>query len=513
MSLAIGTRLGPYEITAQIGSGGMGEVYKAHDTRLDRDVAIKTSREKYSERFEREMRAIASLSHPNICVLYDVGPDYLVMELLEGQTLQQLLQSRRLTNQESIRIAEQMAEALHAAHAKGITHRDIKPGNVFVSPRGHAKVLDFGLAKLTAEPQGPDAETQTMGSNLSTPGQAMGTAPYMAPEQARGLELDARADIWALGVVFYEMLTGSRPFEGTTLALVYDAILNKPAPLSNVPAELQSIVAKLLEKDRDRRYQTASAAEEDLRRFTSGTFIGAPAETAAPPPPEPASAPSTAPSRFRNRRRWRRMAPWAIPVFVIYGMTSRWFRSPESQPASSPIDNRLPVVVGEFANRTQDAVWNDTLREAMTVQMQQSDAFLPLSPQQISNLLEEMDREPKAPLSPELAQEVCKEAKGYAALNGTITQIGASYALLLTAASCETGQLLGSSSAEVETKENVLGALEGMARDLRFKMTGSLPADSKWRIKSGARRPPRPDGKFRPDGKSKFPGERPTPPQ
>jgi serine/threonine protein kinase len=231
MSLASGTRLGPYEITEQIGGGGMGEVYKALDTRLNRFVAIKTSREKYNERFEREMRAIASLSHPNICVLHDVGPDFIVMELLEGQTLQQLLQSRRLTRDESIRIAEQMAEALHAAHAKGVTHRDIKPSNVFVSPRGHVKVLDFGLAKVAAEPRTGD-ETQTMDNHLSTPGQAMGTAPYMAPEQARGIELDARADIWALGVVFYEMLTGSRPFDGTTLALVYDAILNRPVDLA-----------------------------------------------------------------------------------------------------------------------------------------------------------------------------------------------------------------------------------------------------------------------------------------
>lgn len=494
MSLENRTRLGPYEIIEQIGSGGMGEVYKAHDTRLNRDVAIKTSREKYSERFDREMRAIASLSHPNICVLHDVGPDYIVMELLEGQTLQKLLQSRRLTAQESIRIAEQMAEALHAAHAKGITHRDIKPGNVFVSPRGHVKVLDFGLAKLAAEPHGPDAETQTMGSNLSTPGQAMGTAPYMAPEQARGMDLDPRADIWALGVVFYEMLTGSRPFDGTTLALVYDAILNKPVALANVPADLRPVISRLLEKDRDRRYQSAAAVEEDLRRLTSGTFMGTAAGPTAPPHrPEPAAEepPSRPPrsSPIRSQRRLRRLIPWALVVFAFYQASSRlsWFRS--SEPPTAPTDNRLQVVVGEFANRTQDTVWNDTLREALTVQMQESTAFLPLSSNQIGTLLEEMKRDPKEPLAPELAHQLCEQADAYAVLNGSITQIGASYALSLTASSCDGGQLLASASAQVENKENVLGALQSMAYDLRQKMTAAVPPGQRWRFKAGGRRP------------------------
>ncbi len=495
MSLENGTRLGPYEITAQIGSGGMGEVYRALDTRLNRDVAIKTSREKYSERFEREMRAIASLSHPNICVLYDVGPDYLVMELLEGQTLQQLLQSRRLTRDESIRIAEQIAEALHAAHAKGITHRDIKPGNIFVSPRGHVKVLDFGLAKVASAPRTGD-ETQTMDGLLSTPGQAMGTAPYMAPEQARGIELDARADIWALGVVFYETLTGSRPFDGTTLALVYDAILNKPADLTAVAADLRPIVTRLLEKDRERRYQTAASVEEDLRRLISGTFVGAADGPSAPPRPEPAAAdPPLRPSRnsrSRARRRLKGLIPWAIVVFAFYQASSRlsWFHS--DPPPQLPFDSRLHVVVGEFANRTDDAVWNDTLREALTVQMQQSDAFLPLSPNQTGDLLQQMQLDPKAPLAPELAQQVCERAKAYAALNGTITQIGSRYALLLTASSCEGGQLLASTSGEAESKEEVLDKLQAMALDLRYKMTESIPPQSKWRIKTGAKRPKRP---------------------
>jgi serine/threonine protein kinase len=494
MSLANGTRLGPYEITEQIGSGGMGDVYKALDTRLNRFVAIKTSREKYNERFEREMRAIASLSHPNICVLHDVGPDFIVMELLEGQTLQQLLQSRRLTRDESIRIAEQMAEALHAAHAKGITHRDIKPSNVFVSPRVHVKVLDFGLAKVASEPRTGD-ETQTMDHHLSTPGQAMGTAPYMAPEQARGMELDARADIWALGVVFYEMLTGSRPFDGTTLALVYDAILNRPVDLTVVPADLRPFVSRLLEKDRERRYQTAAEVEEDLRCLTSGPLPGASLPKAPPAPaPEPPSSPTyTLPWRSTDRgqrSRLRRLLSVAVLAFVGYNVSIRWFRdSPSRQP---PFDSRLNVVVGEFANRTDDAVWNDTLREVLTVQMQQSDAFLPLSPNQTGDLLQQMQLNPKAPLAPELTQQVCERAKAYAAINGAITQIGSRYALLLTASSCEGGQLLASTSGEAERKEEVLDKLQAMALDLRYKMTESIPPQSKWRVKAGATRPRRP---------------------
>src|SRR5580704_2080811 len=212
MPLSAGARVGPYEILALIGAGGMGEVYRAHDPRLNRDVAIKVSRERFSDRFEREARAVASLNHPNICHLYDVGPNYLVMEYIEGEA-----PKGPLPLEEALRIARQIADALEAAHEKGITHRDLKPGNIKIKPDGVVKVLDFGLAKIGGTPavKSDNSPTITMGATQA--GVILGTAAYMAPEQARGKEVDRRADIWAFGVVLYEMLTGQKLFQGDDL--------------------------------------------------------------------------------------------------------------------------------------------------------------------------------------------------------------------------------------------------------------------------------------------------------
>src|SRR5262245_1357962 len=204
MPLAAGTHLGPYEILSQIGAGGMGEVYRARDPRMGRDVAIKVSAAQFSERFDREVRAVAALNHPNICTLYDVGPNYLVMELIEGET-----PKGPLPADQALGIARQIASALEEAHSKGIVHRDLKPANIKVKPDGSVKVLDFGLAKL-AEPETPSENSPTLSMAATQAGVILGTAAYMSPEQARGKKVDKRADIWAFGVVFYELLTGDR---------------------------------------------------------------------------------------------------------------------------------------------------------------------------------------------------------------------------------------------------------------------------------------------------------------
>lgn len=277
MPLSVGDKLGPYEIVAPLGAGGMGEVYKARDTRLDRVVAVKVSKEQFSERFEREARTVAALNHPNVCTLHDVGPNYLVMEYVEGEPLKGATPVDRVMN-----YALQIADGVAAAHAKGIVHRDLKPGNIFITADSRVKILDFGLATLQAAPA-PTDSTLTLG--LTDPGTAVGTIGYMSPEQARGQTVDARSDLWAVGVIFYELLTGVRPFEGTTQAVIFQGILSKtPVPPSarnpKIPAEWERIVARLLEKDRATRYQSAQDLLADLKRVNRDSSSGG----TSPPP-------------------------------------------------------------------------------------------------------------------------------------------------------------------------------------------------------------------------------------
>jgi eukaryotic-like serine/threonine-protein kinase len=260
-----GTRLGPYEISAPIGAGGMGEVYRARDTRLGRDVAIKASAERFSERFEREARAVAALNHTNICTLYDVGPDYLVMELVEGPTLAERIHEGPLPLEEALSIARQIAAALEAAHEKAIIHRDLKPANVKLTPGGGVKVLDFGLAKTIDAASLDSSNSPTFVGTQG--GVILGTAGYMAPEQARGRAVDKRADIWAFGVVLYEMLTGRMLFEGETISDTIAAVLTKPIDWSAVPIPARRLLQSCIERDPKRRLRDIG----DIELLLGGT--------------------------------------------------------------------------------------------------------------------------------------------------------------------------------------------------------------------------------------------------
>ncbi len=381
MSLAAGTRLGPYEVVAPLGAGGMGEVYRATDTRLGRTVAIKVLPAELSadparrQRLEREARAVSTLNHPHICTLHDIGSAsspqvasgqaifYLVMEFLEGETLAQRLQRAALPIRQAIEIGAQMADALDAAHRRGIVHRDLKPGNVMLTPGGggrqgspRVKLLDFGLAKLSEEQPAPPASvapTRAVDGPLTDPGAAVGTVAYMSPEQATGDDVDARSDLFSLGVVLYEMATRHQPFAGVTAATVFDAILHKvptpPVRLNpDVPGELERIITKALEKDRDLRYQTAADLRGDLQRLKRDSDSGHGTAVAVPALQE-ASAP-TAKTAGRRRLKWAAavcvvVAAGSVAAFVVFqrrqpsALTTLLLSNPVKITSASGVEN------------------------------------------------------------------------------------------------------------------------------------------------------------------------------
>jgi len=324
MSLTAGSKLGPYEVLAMIGKGGMGEVYRAHDPRTGRDVAIKVSAERFSERFDREVRAVAALNHSNICTLYDVGPNYLVMELVEGESLDALIKPGPLPLATAMNYARQIAAALEEAHEKGVVHRDLKPGNIKIKPDGTVKVLDFGLAKVPAAEAGPpSANSPTLTMSMTQAGVILGTAAYMSPEQARGKKVDRRADIWAFGVVLYEMLTGEQLFQGETVADTLIEVATKQPAWEKAPTSLLPLLQKCLEKDPKKRLR--DIGDLDLLMVE------------APP-----TAPSGRGSEATSSGKWAAWGVAALGVVAASALAAIHFREP-AQPAPELSRFQIPA--------------------------------------------------------------------------------------------------------------------------------------------------------------------------